>query len=260
MILCAVNSDALAGWVFVFAAGVLCSLGIYIGRFLRWNSWDLFFHPLERLHDFMYYASHPSMQSIVFISVFSAFFIFFYVTLYAFGLLLQEQAPRIPQEIIRTMTNLIVLRGGGDLASGVALRLHRAGFQLVILELEKPLAVRRTVSFSEAVYEGTQTIEGTTARLVSPDQIQVTIEAGEIPVLIDPHANMLRNPFLTSPQSTFVVDARLLKTAPEPLGVNTPASYWTWTWVHRRRELPRCDRNPPRTHDGQSLLERFDSS
>jgi uncharacterized membrane protein len=89
-----------AGWAFVFAAGVLSSLGIYIGRFLRWNSWDLFFHPLERLHDFMYYASHPSIQSIIFISVFSAFFIFFYVTLYAFGLLLQEQAPRIPQEII----------------------------------------------------------------------------------------------------------------------------------------------------------------
>jgi len=88
----------LAGWGFVFAAGVLCSLGIYIGRFLRWNSWDMFFNPLERLHDFMYYASHPSLQSIVFISVFSAFFIFFYITLYAFGLLLQEQAPRIPQE------------------------------------------------------------------------------------------------------------------------------------------------------------------
>ena len=120
------------------------------------------------------------------------------------------------------MTNLIVLRGGGDLASGIALRLHRTGFQLVILELEKPLAVRRTVSFSEAVYEGTQTIEGTTARLSSPDQLQVTIEAGEIPVLIDPQANMLRNPFLTSPESTFVVDARLLKVAPEPLGVKVP--------------------------------------
>jgi xanthine dehydrogenase accessory factor len=120
------------------------------------------------------------------------------------------------------MTHLIVLRGGGDLASGVALRLHRAGFQLVILELEKPLAVRRTVSFSEAVYQGTQTVEGTTARLVSPDQLQVTLEANEIPVLIDPQAHILRNQFLTSPQSTIVVDARLLKAAPEHLGVNIP--------------------------------------
>jgi xanthine dehydrogenase accessory factor len=120
------------------------------------------------------------------------------------------------------MTNLIVLRGGGDLASGVALRLHRTGFQIVILELEKPLAVRRTVSFSEAVYDGVQTVEGTKARLVSPDQLQVTLEANEIPVLVDPHANILHNQFLTSPRSTFVVDARLLKTAPEPLGVNIP--------------------------------------
>ena len=120
------------------------------------------------------------------------------------------------------MTDLIVLRGGGDLASGVALRLHRAGFQLVILELEKPLAVRRTVSFSEAVYEGAQTIEGTTARLASPDQIQVTLETGDIPVLIDPQANILRNSFITSPQSTFVVDARLLKAEPEKLDVKIP--------------------------------------
>ena len=120
------------------------------------------------------------------------------------------------------MSNLIVLRGGGDLASGVALRLHRAGFQLVIIELEKPLAVRRSVSFSEAVYDGVQTVEGTTARLVSPDQLQVTLDAGEIPVLIDPNAHILRNQFLTSPQSTFLVDARLLKTEPEHLDVNIP--------------------------------------
>ena len=79
--------------------GVLASLGIYIGRFLRWNSWDLLFNPLARLTDFLYYAAHPSLQSIVFIGVFSTFFIFFYVTIYAFGLLLHEQAPPIPQEI-----------------------------------------------------------------------------------------------------------------------------------------------------------------
>lgn len=113
------------------------------------------------------------------------------------------------------MSVLIVIRGGGDLASGVALRLHRAGFEVVILELEKPLAVRRTVAFSEAVYEGTQTVEGVTSRLVSPDQLQVSLEAGEIPVLIDPHANVLKNQFLTSPQSTFLVDARMLKMPPQ---------------------------------------------
>lgn len=118
------------------------------------------------------------------------------------------------------MNPLILIRGGGDLASGVALRLRRVGFQVAILELDKPLTVRRTVSFSEAVYEGTQTVEGVTSRLVSADQFQVALEAGEIPVLIDPDANVLNNQFITSPASTFVVDARLMKTEPEPLPVN----------------------------------------
>jgi xanthine dehydrogenase accessory factor len=120
------------------------------------------------------------------------------------------------------MKPLILIRGGGDLASGVALRLQRVGFQIAILELEHPLAVRRAVSFSEAVYEGVHTVEGVVSRLVSADQFQVALEAGEIPVLIDPRADILRNQFLTSPQSTFVIDARLLKTEPEPLPVNLP--------------------------------------
>jgi len=120
------------------------------------------------------------------------------------------------------MKPLILLRSGGDLASGIALRLHRIGFQIVIIELEKPLAIRRTVSFSEAIYEGSQTIEGTTARLVSADQLQVTMEAGEIPIMADADANILRNQFLISPQTTIVIDARLLKSEPELLGASIP--------------------------------------
>ncbi len=115
------------------------------------------------------------------------------------------------------MKPLIVVRGGGDLASGVALRLHRAGFPVVILELPKPLMVRRSVSFGDAVYEGAKTVEGITARLASPDQIVVALELGEIPVLIDPEASVLRNTFVVSPQSTIVIDARLLKSEPERL-------------------------------------------
>ncbi|MCB0117821.1 MAG: EF2563 family selenium-dependent molybdenum hydroxylase system protein [Anaerolineales bacterium] len=118
------------------------------------------------------------------------------------------------------MNPLILIRGGGDLASGVALRLHRVGFQVAILELAKPLSVRRTVSFSEAVYEGEHTVEGVTARLVSADQFQVTLEARDIPILIDPEANILNNQFLTSPTSTFVIDGRLMKTDPGTLPVN----------------------------------------
>ena len=88
----------ITGWAFVLTVGVLSSLGIYIGRFLRWNSWDLFFQPLERFTEFMYYATHPSMRSIIFISTFAIFFLFVYVTLYAFGLLFQEQARQTIQD------------------------------------------------------------------------------------------------------------------------------------------------------------------
>jgi len=81
----------LVGWFFVTGVGFLTGLGIYIGRFLRWNSWDLFLDPLVRMSDFMYYASHPSMRSIMFIGAFSAFFLFSYISLYTFGYLVQEQ-------------------------------------------------------------------------------------------------------------------------------------------------------------------------
>jgi xanthine dehydrogenase accessory factor len=117
---------------------------------------------------------------------------------------------------------LVLIRGGGDIASGVALRLHHVGFDIIILELEQPLTVRRTVSFAEAVYEGSHTIEGVTARLATPDHYTNIYEAGEIPVLIDPNANILANSLLINPQSTIVIDARLIKQTPSPLP-NQPA-------------------------------------
>ncbi len=49
--------------------------------------------------------------------------------------------------------DLVVVRGGGDIASGIIHRLYMAGFKVVVLEIEKPLTIRRTVAFSEAVYE-----------------------------------------------------------------------------------------------------------
>jgi xanthine dehydrogenase accessory factor len=111
---------------------------------------------------------------------------------------------------------LVLLRGGGDLASGVALRMHRAGIRLVITELRQPLAVRRAVSFAEAVYEGQHTVEGVTARRVEPDQLTVALEAGEIPVLVDPNAEIL----LSSYFFPIVIDARLIKTPPASLPID----------------------------------------
>lgn len=89
----------ITGWFFVLTVGVLCGVGIYIGRFLRWNSWDMFLHPFERLQEFLIYATHPSLQSILFISIFSSLFIFIYISTYSFGLLFQEQTKQIPQDI-----------------------------------------------------------------------------------------------------------------------------------------------------------------
>jgi xanthine dehydrogenase accessory factor len=100
----------------------------------------------------------------------------------------------------------IVLRGGGDLASGVAYRLHRAGFPVIILELPRPLFVRRTVCFGEAVFAGTTTVEGITARLTDQDGVAAVLDAGEIPVLIDPEGRSL--PALAP---AALIDARMEK-------------------------------------------------
>lgn len=111
------------------------------------------------------------------------------------------------------MSGLILLRGGGDLASGVAVRLHRAGLHLLITELEQPLAVRRTVAFSEAIYESVCTVEGITARRARNTMDAKNILAeNEIPVLADPQLHILSELDVLA-----LVDARLIKRTPEPL-------------------------------------------
>jgi xanthine dehydrogenase accessory factor len=109
-------------------------------------------------------------------------------------------------------SNVVLIRGGGDLASGVALRLHRAGIGVLIAELPRPLAVRRAVSFSDAVYEGEHSVEGVRARLIDPGQFSAWSETDVIPVIVDPQASIL-----SSHDIPVVVDARLLKRPPEPL-------------------------------------------
>jgi xanthine dehydrogenase accessory factor len=86
---------------------------------------------------------------------------------------------------------LVLIKGAGDLASGVAYRLHRSGFPLLMTELPTPLMVRRAVSFGTAVYDGEITIEGVTARRVKDVQEGLAFaQAGEvIPVLVDPEAH-----------------------------------------------------------------------
>lgn len=81
---------------------------------------------------------------------------------------------------------LVLIRGAGDIATGIALRLYRAGLQVVMTDLAQPTAIRRTVCFSQAISLGHTTVEDVTARLTDLSQVPDLLKAGEIPVLIDP--------------------------------------------------------------------------
>ena len=102
---------------------------------------------------------------------------------------------------------LVILRGGGDLATGVAARLHHSGFAVVVTEIAKPLAVRRLVALAEAIYAGEIRIEDFVGRRVEGMQEALDVlSAGEIPVLIDPDARICH-----ALQPLALVDGRMLK-------------------------------------------------
>ncbi len=81
------------GWGFVLVVTGLTSMGVYMGRFLRWNSWDILGNFGDMAQFTLYYILHPTSRSLVFAGVFVPFFLFVYLLLYAFGhLLLERQA------------------------------------------------------------------------------------------------------------------------------------------------------------------------
>lgn len=113
----------------------------------------------------------------------------------------QAQAQGEPAEV---RDHLVVLRGGGDLATGAVWRLWRAGFPVVVCELAQPLTVRRTVSVSSAVGLGAADVEGMPARLVSsPDEALHLAHSGVVAVLVSPGLPPL--------EPHIVIDARLAK-------------------------------------------------
>ena len=79
------------GWGFVAIVSLLTSMGVYVGRFLRWNSWDIFNDITGMAQYTLQSAQDPSLQSIGFTSLFGAFFLFLYITLYTFAHLLLER-------------------------------------------------------------------------------------------------------------------------------------------------------------------------
>lgn len=89
---------------------------------------------------------------------------------------------------------IVMIRGGGDLASGVAICLFRAGYRVVITELSAPLVVRRKVAFAQAVFDGSCQVEEVQGELTSTAQQAMQImEQGKVAVMVDPQAETVHN-------------------------------------------------------------------
>lgn len=93
---------------------------------------------------------------------------------------------------MRNKDDIIIVRGGGDIASGAIQKLYRSGFKVLVLETETPSAIRRKVSFCEAVYEKEIEIEGIKARLVANDEeIKDCWDSDILPVMIDSRGKVI---------------------------------------------------------------------
>lgn len=114
-------------------------------------------------------------------------------------------------QLRRTMSDvfddLVIVKGAGDLASGIAYRLARAGFPIVMTEIAQPTVVRRTVSFAQAVFDGCTAVEGVRARLVRTSaEARAVAHDGEVAVIVDPFAHSI-----LELQPTVLVDAIIAK-------------------------------------------------
>ena len=106
------------------------------------------------------------------------------------------------------MDKKIWIRGAGDLATGIALRLYRSGFDIIMSDIAVPTTVRRTVAFSPAVYTGETQVEGITGKLCENiSMIDTVIESGCIPVVVDPSGEIMKEY-----KPDIIVDAIIAKT------------------------------------------------
>ena len=111
------------------------------------------------------------------------------------------------------MNNLIIVRGGGDLATGTIYKLYQCGFPVLVLEVPRPSAIRRNAAFSEAVYEGKQTVEDVSCYLAeSIADAERLLAEGKLTMLVDPKGEAI-----TWLKPLAVVDAILAK---KNLGTN----------------------------------------
>ena len=89
------------------------------------------------------------------------------------------------------MNRLVIIKGGGDLATGIAHRLFRCGFDVVITEIERPTVIRCSVAFANAIYEGQNVVEGVKAVKSSAEDIDRYRLARVVPVVVDPSCHIV---------------------------------------------------------------------
>lgn len=91
------------------------------------------------------------------------------------------------------LKSLIIVRGAGDIATGTICRLRRSGFSVLALETEEPTVIRRTVSFADAVHNGSAEVEGISAVLAdTPEKIKSVLHAGKVAVAVDPAGKLIK--------------------------------------------------------------------
>ena len=85
------------------------------------------------------------------------------------------------------MKNLVIVRGGGDLATGTIYKLYKCGFKVLVLEIPDPSAIRREVAFCEAVYQGSQTVEDVTCYMAADvAEAEKMLNEGKLVIMVDP--------------------------------------------------------------------------
>ena len=119
----------------------------------------------------------------------------------------QTSGGRMKDSIYPKRGKLVVIRGAGDIATGIAIRLFQSGFRVVMLDVAQPTAIRRSVAFAQAAFDGQTSVEGVVARLAPDVRAAMGIlSRGEIALLVDPEASLLNE---LKPR--FLIDAILAK-------------------------------------------------
>lgn len=87
---------------------------------------------------------------------------------------------------------MVIVRGGGDIATGSIYRLFKCGYRVLVLEAARPAAIRRKAAFCEAVYDGTSVVEGVRCRKAETwEECRKVWEEGEIPLMVDPQGEII---------------------------------------------------------------------